>query len=245
VETWEGWPDPSHWDTSNLKDKIQALNSPLPYHVRYEVGGIFEWAWALYGLDRFLVDLKRRPQVPCAILDCFTDLYIANVTRVLEAGDGLVDMVYTYDDVGMQTGLLMSPRMWREFILPRHQRLNAAIRRYPTRIMYHSCGAIYPLIGALVSEMGIDVLNPLQPRAAGMDLARIKKEFGAQLAFHGGVDIQHTLPYGSPQDVQDEARERCRVLGQGGGYICASAHYIQADTPLENILALYTARREI
>jgi uroporphyrinogen decarboxylase len=245
VETWEGWPDPSHWDASSLKDKILALNTPLPYHARYEVGGIFEWSWALYGLDRFLIDLKRRPQVPCAIMDCFTDLYIANVSRVLEAGDGLVDMVYTYDDVGMQSGLLMSPRMWRAFILPRHQRLNAAIRRYPTQIMYHSCGAIYPLIGAVADEMGIDVLNPLQPRAAGMDMARIKKEFGARLAFHGGVDIQHTLPYGSPQDVRDEARERCRVLGRGGGYICASAHYIQADTPLENILALYTAQREI
>ena len=92
--------------------------------------------------------------------------------------------------------------------------------------------------------MGIDVLNPLQPRAAGMDLARIKREFGARLAFHGGVDIQHTLPYGSPEDVQAEVRERCQVLGQSGGYICTSAHYIQADTPLENILALYTTCRE-
>lgn len=156
-----------------------------------------------------------------------------------------MDMVYTYDDVGIQTGLMMSPRMWRTFILPRHQRLNAAIRRYPVRIMYHSCGAIYPLIQALADEMGIDVLNPLQPRAAGMDLARIKGEFGARLAFHGGIDIQHTLPYGSPGDVRSEVRERCRVLGRGGGYVCASAHYIQADTSLENVLALYTTRREI
>jgi uroporphyrinogen decarboxylase len=244
VETWDGWPDPSHWDTRTLKDKIVALNCEVPYHVRYEVGGIFEWSWGLYGLDRFLIDLKRRPGVPCAIMDCFTDLYIANVTRVLEAADGLMDMVYTYDDVGIQSGLMMSPRMWREFILPRHLRLNAAIRRYPVKIMYHSCGAVYPLIGAFADEMGIDVLNPLQPRAAGMDLARIKREFGARLAFHGGVDIQHTLPYGSPEDVQAEVRERCQVLGQSGGYICTSAHYIQADTPLENILALYTTCRE-
>jgi uroporphyrinogen decarboxylase len=78
-----------------------------------------------------------------------------------------------------------------------------------------------------------------------MDLARIKQEFGARLAFHGGVDIQHTLPYGSPQEVQAEARQLCCVLGQGGGYICASAHCIQADTPLENVMALYTVQREI
>jgi uroporphyrinogen decarboxylase len=245
VETWQGWPDPAHWDVSTLKDKILALNRRALYHLRYEVGGIFEWAWGLYGLERFLVDLKRRPEVPCAIMDCFTDLYIANVSRVLEAADGLLDMVYTYDDVGIQSGLMMSPQMWRTFILPRHQRLNAAIRRYPVKIMYHSCGAIYPLIGAFADEMAIDVLNPLQPRAASMHLARIKREFGGRLAFHGGIDIQHTLPHGAPADVQAEAQARCRVLGQGGGYICASAHYIQADTPLENILALYTARREL
>ncbi|OQY22190.1 MAG: hypothetical protein B6I34_06265 [Anaerolineaceae bacterium 4572_32.1] len=91
--------------------------------------------------------------------------------------------------------------------------------------------------------MGIDVLNPLQPRAAGMDMARIKSEFGGRLAFHGGIDIQHTLPRGTPGEVQAEVRERCRVLGRGGGYICTSAHYIQADTPPENILALYTTDR--
>jgi len=246
VEGWSGWPDPAHWDSSRLKEKILALNREVPFHMRYEVGGIFEWSWGLYGLDRFLVDLKRRPEVPCAIMDCFTELYIANVTRVLAAADGLMDMVYTYDDVGMQNGLLMSPDMWRTFILPRHQRLNAAIRRGSdtVKIMYHSCGAVYPLMGAFADEMGIDVLNPLQPRAAGMDLARIKREFGARLAFHGGVDIQHTLPYGSPEAVQAEVRERCQVLGEAGGYICASAHYIQADTPLENILALYTSPRE-
>jgi uroporphyrinogen decarboxylase len=250
VEAWDGWPDPDHWDTRTLKDKILALNREVPYHIRYEVGGIFEWSWGLYGLDRFLMDLKRRPEVPCAIMDCFTDLYIANVTRVLEAADGLMDMVYTYDDVGIQTGLMMSPRMWRQFILPRHQRLNAAIRRaairrYPVKIMYHSCGGVYPLIKAFADEMGIDVLNPLQPQAAGMDLGRIKQEFGGRLAFHGGVDIQHTLPHGTPEEVQAEVRQRCEVLGRGGGYICASAHYIQADTPLENIVALYTTCREL
>ena len=111
--------------------------------------------------------------------------------------------------------------------------------------MYHSCGAIYPLIGALADEMGIDVLSPLQPRAAGMDAALIKREFGDRLSFYGAVDIQQTLPTGTPQEVRAEVQERCRVVGRGGGYICASAHYIQADTPLENILAMYTTPREL
>jgi uroporphyrinogen decarboxylase len=111
--------------------------------------------------------------------------------------------------------------------------------------MYHSCGAIFPLIGPFVDEMGIDVLNPLQPRAAGMDMARIKSRFGGRLSFHGAVDIQRTLPHGTPAQVQAEVRARCEVLGQGGGYICAPAHFIQADTALENIVALYTTPREL
>jgi len=245
VETWDGWAQTEHWDVSNLQTKIRALQQDTQYHIRYEVGGIFEWSWALRGMEQFLMDLVLQPEIPCAIMDCFTDIYIANVTRVLQAADGLIDMVYTYDDVGIQQGLLLSERMWRQSILPRHQRLNQAIRHFPTRIMFHSCGAVYPLISSFADDMGIDVLNPLQPRAAGMDLERIKKEFGERLSFHGAVDIQHTLPYGTPEEVEAEVRHRCRLLGRDGGYICAPAHYLQADTPLRNIIALYTAPREI
>jgi len=247
VESWPGWPPTEHWDVGTLKDKIQALNRETQYWLCYEVGGIFEWSWGLRGFEQFLMDLVTQPEIACAIMDCYTDLYIANVTRVLEAAASCrrgIDMVYTYDDVGTQRGLLISKALWRELILPRHLRLNAAIRRFPVKIMYHSCGAIYPLIGALADELGIDVLNPLQPQAAGMDAARIKREFGDRLSFYGAVDIQRTLPRGTPQEVRAEVQERCRVLGRGGGYICASAHYIQADTPLENIVAMYTTPRE-
>jgi uroporphyrinogen decarboxylase len=246
VQDWD-WPDPDDWDVSGVYEQCRRLNAHRRYHLRYEVGGIFEWSWGLRGFERFLLDLVEEPEVACAIMDRFTDLYIANTLRMIEAARGLLDMVYTYDDVGMQSGLLISPRMWRRYILPRHQRLNAAIRAaaYPVKLMYHSCGAIYPLIGALIDKMGIDVLNPLQPRAAGMDAARIKAEFGQWVSFHGAIDIQHTLPQGTPDEVQAEVQERCRILGRGGGYLCASAHYLQADTPLENIVAMYTAPREL
>ena len=246
VLDWD-WASPDDWDVSGVREQCERLNADTRYHLRYEVGGIFEWAWALRGFERFLVDMVEMPEVACAIMDRFTDIYIENTLRIIEAAGGLLDMVYTYDDVGTQGGLLMSPGMWREYILPRHQRLNKAIRaaRHPVKIMYHSCGAIFPLIGPFIEEMGIDVLNPLQPRAAGMDLARIKADFGDRLSFHGGIDIQHTLPHGTPGDVQAEVRDRCELLGRGGGYICTSAHYIQADTPVENIVAMYCTRREL
>ncbi len=244
VDAWDG-PRPEYWDVSDLPRQLGELDAEDSYFVSYDVGGIFERAWGLVGLERFLSDLVLDPAVPCAVMDRITDLYIANVTRVLEAARGRIDMVYTWDDVAHQHGLIMSPALWRQHILPRHQRLNAAIRAFDVKIMYHSCGAIYPLIPALVRELGIDVLNPLQPRADGMDLARIKREFGSKVALHGAIDIQHTLPHGTPQQVQAEVRARCHTLGRGGGYILAAAHYIQNDTPTENILAMFSAPRQV
>ncbi len=245
VESYPHWRKPEYLDWSHLVEKIQALNAPVRYHIRVEVGGIFETAWGLYGLDRFLIDLAENPEVPCAIMDCVTDGMIADVHNMMKAAAGGIDMVYTFDDVAIQNGLLMSPAMWRKFILPRHLRLNRVIKEYGLKILYHSCGAIYPLIRPLVEEMHIDALNPLQPRARGIDMPKIKQEFGGQLAFHGGIDLQHTLPFGSQEDVVAEVRERCLVLGQGGGYICTSAHYLQADVPVENILAMYAAPRVV
>jgi uroporphyrinogen decarboxylase len=244
VHRWEKWPHTEYFDWQGIPARIDALNADIPYYVRYEIGGIFETAWGLYGLDRFLTDLYDNPGVPCAILDGFTDLFIANFENLMQAAGGKIELVYTYDDVATQTGLLMSPKMWRKYLLPRHQRLNKIIKDHGVRIMYHSCGAIYPLIHELIDEMHIDILNPLQPRAKDMNMARIKSEFGSRIAFHGGVDLQETLPFGTTQDVVDEVRGLCRVLGKGGGYICTSAHFIQADVPVENILALYLAPRD-
>lgn len=244
VRSWKKWAHTEYFDWNSLPPKIAEINSGVPYHVRYEVGGIFESSWGLYGLDKFLTDLYDNPEVPCAIMDGFTDLFIANFENLMRVAKGQIELVYTYDDVAMQNGLMMSPRMWRKFILPRHQRLNQVIKDHGVRIMYHSCGAIYSLIGELIDEMHIDILNPLQPRAKDMDMARIKREFGGRIAFHGGVDLQHTLPNGTQQEVVDEVRGLCTVLGAGGGYICTSAHYIQADVPVENIVSMYLASRE-
>lgn len=245
VETWPKLPKAEYFDWSRLAEKIKATNARVQYHIRVDIGGIFETAWGLYGLDRFLMALHDAPEVPCAIMDCYTDLMIENVHRMMAAGAGLVDMVYTYDDVAIQNGLLMSPAMWRKYILPRHQRLNQAIKKYDLKILYHSCGAIYPLIKPLIEEMGIDVLNPLQPRARWMDMAAIKREFGQKIGFHGGVDLQRTLPLGTQAEVTAEVESLCNTLGQGGGYICTSAHYIQADVPVENIIAMYLAPRTV
>jgi len=245
VDAWEKWPKTEYWDWAAVPAQIDQINDPVRYHIRYQVGGIFESSWALYGLDKFLMDLMTNPEVPCAIMDKYTDMMIANVRSLAKVAGDKIDMVYTYDDVAIQNNLLMSPRVWRKHILPRHLRLNKVIKECGFKIMYHSCGAIVPLIEPLIAEMEIDVLNPLQPRAAGMDMQLIKDTYGKRIAFHGGIDLQHTLPNGTQQEVYDEVRERCEILGKDGGYIGTSAHYIQADVPVENIITLYTVPREV
>lgn len=232
------WPMPEWWDVDALPAIARTYRKPVEYHTRYEVGGIFELAWGLRGYEQFMMDLATNPEIAWAIMEKITDIYIANVRRVLTAAPGLIDMVYTYDDVAGQDGLLISPAMWREYIRPHHVRLNAAIKEFGVKIMYHSCGAVLPLVEDLI-ETGIDVLNPLQPRAAGMDMSHLKNVFGRRISFHGAIDIQETLPRGTTDDVRAEVRDRIRVLADGGGYILASAHYLQGDTPVESILAMY------
>src|SRR6056297_14614 len=248
IREWDGWPDISHWDFSFLSDKIDRINKKTRYHIRYpffELGGIFELSWGLYGMENFLIDLIDKPELPCAIMDKYTELFISIADKALKKASDKIDVVYTYDDIGMQNNLLMSRDMWKKYILPRHKRLNKVIKKYSVPIMYHSCGAVYDIIPDLIEEMGINILNPLQPRAKGMNLEKIKNNFGDQIGFHGGIDLQETLPYGSRKDVRREVRSRCKVLGQGAGYICAPAHHIQADTPVENIIEMYTTERKV
>ncbi|MDC7238915.1 MAG: uroporphyrinogen decarboxylase family protein [Spirochaetales bacterium] len=243
VESWEKWPRAEYWDWKSLIPAAEKANRREKRYIRYDIGGIFESAWALYGLDNFLMALYEKPEIVQAIMNCYTEIFIANFRSAMESAGDIIDMVYTYDDVAVQDGLLMSPEMWREYILPFHQKLNKVIREYDVKLIYHSCGSVLPLVDAFRDDMGIDVLNPLQPAAKGMDMSYIKKTWGDSLSFHGGGDLQRTLPFGTKEEVQDEVDMLCRTLGPGGGYICTSAHYIQADVPLKNILAFYATDR--
>ena len=175
------------------------------------------------------------------IMERLTAVHVENTRRVLEMADGRIDMVYFYDDVATQQSLLISKKMWEKYIRPFHQQLIDVAKSFNTPVMYHCDGALTPLIPALI-EMGIDLLNPVQPDAKGMDPEVLKSNFGDRLSFHGCVDIIKTLPRGTTEDVVKEVKERIRVLGKEGGYILASSHHIQPDTPLENILAMYDLR---
>jgi uroporphyrinogen decarboxylase len=232
------WPEPDWWDFSPLPDLLKVMDQGGETHVRFRIGSVFEIAWQLRGMQEFLLDLGSQPELPLYIMDRLTDIYVENTRRVLELAGDRLDMVYFYDDVATQASLMISKHMWRDYVRPRHARLVEVAHRYGKPVMYHCDGSVWPLIPEFI-DLGVDVLNPIQPDAKGMDLAQIKAAYGDRLCFHGGVDINQTLPRGTPDEVRAEVRERVRVLGAGGGYILCSSHHLQPDTPTENVRAMY------
>jgi uroporphyrinogen decarboxylase len=232
------WPSPDWWDFSELPAMIDRLQQDGPFNVRFRLGSFFEQAWALRGLEQFMLDFAIDPAMPEYIMDRLLEVHLANLEKVLELAGDKLDMVYTYDDVATQNSLLISPNAWRKSVKPRHQKILEVIHRYGKTAMYHCDGAVAPLIPELI-EIGVNVLNPIQPDSKGMEPASLKARYGPHLTFHGGVDIIKTLPRGTAEQVKQEVHARVEVLGAGGGYIMCSSHHIQPDTPLENILAMY------
>jgi len=158
------------------------------------------------------------------------------VRRFFEAADGAIDMLFISDDVGSQNSLIMSPQAFDEFIFPRLKVWCDMAHSYGAKVFFHTDGASEPLIPRLI-EAGIDVLNPIQHVCPGMDCKEIKAKYGDQLIFHGGVENQKILPFGSPEEVAKETRQCLDELGPEG-YLPCSCHFAQADTPVENVMAL-------
>ena len=237
------WPESDWWDHSQMEKEIMQINSNREYWIRTDPsgdnrGGIFEVAWAMRGMEPFLMDMVENSEIAFAILNKITEIHVQNITNTLEKVGNLIDMVCTYDDLGTQKGMMFSPETYRKFIKPCHAKLNRAIKKYNVKIMYHSCGSILPIIQDLI-EIGVDILNPLQIRAKDMDPELLKERFGTRLCFNGGIDIQQILPFGTKEEVEKAVTKCINILGRNGGYIIGPAHAIQADTPCQNIVAMY------
>ena len=232
------WPNPDWWNFDPLPGVIEQLDKYKEYHIRFRIGSIFEVAWQLIGMDTFLMDMAIDPKIPLYIMDRLTEIYVENTKRALDTLGDRLDMVYFYDDVATQNSLMISKGMWRKYIRPRHAQFVDIAKKYNKKVMYHSDGSMYQLIPELL-DLGVDVLNPIQVDAKNMEAERLKSEFGDRLCFHGGIDIVRTLPDGTTDDVKNEVKDRIRVLGENGGYILASTHHIQSNTPVENVIAMY------
>jgi uroporphyrinogen decarboxylase len=202
---------------------------------------MFETAWYLVGLEKLLADMATEEPYVEALLDRLAELTTRTGLELIGRG---ADVLWAGDDFGTQERMLLSPAMWRRVFKPRIRAMFEAFRKAKPEIKlaWHSCGSIVPIIPDFI-EIGLDILNPIQPRARGMEPHFLKREFGRDLVFFGGLDIQQLLPRGSAQDVRDEVRRLAEVLGHDGGYILAPAHNVQDDTPTENVLAIFEGVR--
>jgi len=195
------------------------------------------------GFTELFEDLLINPAFATAVMDRVTDTLCGIATTALREVGDLIDAVSISDDMGIQTQAFMSPDLYRSMVKPHHKRHIDTIRQHTAaRVILHSDGAIFDIIPDLI-DAGVQILNPVQTNAVGMDPERLKREFGRDLSFWGGIDTQDVLPHGTPQDVATEVRNRIADLGRGGGYVVASVHNIQAEVPPENIVAMFEAAR--
>ena len=232
-------PDPYRDDIYDGARRLIAAYGQDYYIVGAIPCTIFECSWALRGYDRLMLDMLENKTFAHQLFDTVVEYSRVAGRKLIELG---VDMIWVGDDFGGQTSMLISPRTWREFFKPRYAGLFAEFKALNPHlsIAYHSDGNIEVIIPELI-DIGLDVLNAVQPKA--MDPAALKRKYGRNLSFWGAVDIQEVLPFGTPQDVEREVRQRITTVGPGGGFILAPSHNIQADTPVENILAYYEAAR--
>ena len=235
IEANYRWPSADWWDFRNLPKAIRGQD-----HRPIRGGGSepFLKYCELRGMEQAYMDLLINPEIAHYVLDKLFDLAFEITRRIFETLPGKVLITYIAEDLGSQEGLLFSPAQMEEFLFPRMQRMMRLAREHGVYVFTHSDGAIRPVIGRLI-ELGTQVLNPIQWRCRGMEREGLKRDYGDRLIFHGGMDNQRTLPFGTVEDVRREVIENLRILGAGGGYILAPCHNIQAVTPPENIVALY------
>lgn len=234
------WPQPDWWDYTDLATQVRGFED-------YPIAGGGSQPFLVYkelrGHERALCDLRLCPDIVHYGLDRLFDLAYTNTVRILEALPGQITLTNVDEDLGGQRNLLISPAHIREFLFPGMRRMIELSHQAGAFVFHHDDGAISRILPELV-ELGIDLLNPIQWRADNMDRTALKREVGPRIVLHGAMDNQHTLPFGTIDDVRQEVRDNLRLLGEGGGYILAPCHNLQVITPVENILAMYATAHE-
>jgi uroporphyrinogen decarboxylase len=229
------WPTPDQFDHAALARQCGRWDS---YALIYGFADVWQRPALVRGWEGMFLDMIERPEWAHFLSRKFTDFYKEDYTRAAEATRGRIDLYLVISDLGSQTGPLISAAMFRQFVAPYLKELADCIHGLGAKVMYHSCGDVRPFIADLI-ELGVDVLDPIQPTGPKMQPESLKADFGDRLCFHGGIDMQRLLPLGTPEEIRAEVRRYGQMLGRQGGYILAPAHLFQPDVPPENILAVY------
>jgi uroporphyrinogen decarboxylase len=242
------WPEPDSIEVNvKLGEQAKYLFENTDYALVGSAvigGGIFEQPARVMGLQNFMMALLTEPAFADRLMGAIADIYIESCNRYLDCVGPYIDVFTFWDDMAGQNGWLIKPDLYRKLIKPKQKRLVEAIKQKTNaKLFYHSCGATRGLIPDLI-EIGFDILNPVQVSAKGMNTKELKAEFGKDITFWGGIDTQHVLPFGQPQDVVDEVKRRIDDLAPGGGFVFAAVHNIQAFVPPENIITMFDTALE-
>ena len=230
------WPDPDDFDFSVVTAAVENSDGKYLIHGGWNEPFLF-YAY-LRGLESAFEDLLLEPEIADAVLGHIFDFSHEYHRRLYEAGMGKIDTTWVAEDLGSQTGPLIGLETYRRFLLPNQIRMADLARGHEVHVMYHTDGAARPFIPDLIDKVGIEVLNPIQWRCPGMERDSLVRDFGDRIAFHGSIENQQVLPFGSPEDVVNEVADSLRFY-DGARWICAPCHRLQAVTPTANILALY------
>ena len=248
IEAYLGWPDMSGPSRiAHVREQARRLAEENEYAILATPWLLFpfERAYAMQGMETFLLNMALHPEFARALMEKIAELCKQLMGPFLEELGDNVDIIKIGDDLGTQENLMISPKMYREILKPIHADFIGFIKaRTNAKILFHSDGDVVPLIEDFI-EMGVDILNPIQTSAGTMsDLPSLKKRFGKNIAFCGGIDTHRILPFGSVQDVRDEVRRVMQILGPGGGCMIGSVHTVMNDVPAENVLAMVDAVEE-
>ena len=244
LETYE-WPNPAEiFDYSSMRSQALDLYNEGEYAIVGNMGSpgnIFEQSWYLRGMTEFFLDLVDNKDFAHALLSKITEIRKQNAKNFLKEVGEYLNVFQLADDLAMQNGPYMSPDLYREMIKPYQVELFRYVKELtPAKIYYHSCGSVTRLLDDLI-DLGVEILNPVQVSADGMQTDQLKQRFGNKLSFWGAMDTTEILPKGTIDDVRKEVRKIIRDLAPGGGFVLASVHNLQPDIPPENIIAMFEA----
>jgi len=244
---WPDMLDPARYATLKQRADEKVFGQKKAYILGRNYAGIWETALWMNGFEKFYCDMIVEKEYCHALMDKITELKMEYWGKALEAVGDNVMVVSEADDLASQKSLLCSIDLYKEMVHPYHKKLFSYIKekaRSKVYIFYHTCGSCVPYLPLLIEE-GVDILNPVQVNAQGIDTKELKRDFGKDLTFWGGAcDSQHILPYGTPDQVRDEVKRRIDDLAPGGGFIFAPIHNVQSDVPIENFMAMWETMKE-
>lgn len=235
------WPTADMFDYDVFLEECERFQSYAVYG-----GGwcwFFDAAAELVGMEKFFMMLYDDPALAYKLLERIVDFFYEVTLRMFDKAGDKIDIFFTGDDYGTQQGPMISLPMWRKMVKPHVKRLYSLAKSRGYLIMQHSCGSVVEFLPDFM-ELGLDIIEPVQVRAYGMEVKDLVKKFGRKLCFHGSVDTQQTLPFGTPEDVRREVLDRIDTFREVGGFTIAPTQHLLPEIPLENILTMYETAYE-